>query len=308
MSIELVSTTDTPEQVQAALGGLKQVVQETEGQKSETAEKAVETKDESETSEKAIEEKESDEAHEEEDEGEEESEEQENDKPKKKNGFKKRIERFQKRLEEKDREIEFMRQQALKGNAAPEQKEAPKSLDLKKPIPDDFDSHTDYVEALTDYKLSVKDKERQEESAKQKLKEEFEAKTKDFKSKVEEFSKHVDDFEEAIYEVNDIPLSYDLQENILTSDLGPQLMYELSKNRKELERINKLNPVQVAREIGRLEAKLSQKDQSQQEIKKVSAPKAPAPISPIGTKGSTKTFKAVEDMSLSEYEQYRKTK
>jgi hypothetical protein len=48
-----------------------------------------------------------------------------------------------------------------------------------------------------------------------------------------------------------------LGQALLTSEHGPAIMYQLAKSPAELARISALPPLDAAREIGRLEAKLA---------------------------------------------------
>jgi hypothetical protein len=82
-------------------------------------------------------------------------------------------------------------------------------------------------------------------------------------------------------------------------------MYELAKNRKEYERINSLNALAMAREIGKIEAKLSRSKttEAQEEIKKIT--KAPAPLKPVGSKSSGISNKSPDEMDFHEYKKWR---
>lgn len=302
MTIKIDSTTDSQEAVLAALGKMAPA-EKVEDQTSESSQEQDENKtEESETSEKksVVEDEETETA----DESEEEESKDDTSKPKKKGGFKKRIERFQKQLSEKDQELAYWKDKALQGSKGdkPEQKPEIEAKSEAKPKVDDFDSIEEYTEALTDWKISQKQKEFERKEIETKAKAEFKNQFDSFQSKVAEFSKTQDDFNEVIEDVDDIPLSVGLQESILTSDVGPQVMYELAKNREELERINRLSPIAQAREIGKIEARLSGKPSDKKEAK---VSKAPAPVSPVGTKGSLKTTKSPDEMTFQEYKKWR---
>lgn len=302
MTIKIDSTTDSNEAVLAALGKLESKQSEVEEKQSESSETPDEKVEESETSKSDSDQ--SDEDAEDQDDSDNDESKDDSSKPKKKGGFKKRIERFQKQLSEKDQELAYWREQALKGSKGdkPEQKPEIEAKSDAKPKVDDFDSIEAYTEALTDWKISQKQKEFERKEIETKAKAEFKNQFDSFQSKVAEFSKTQDDFNEVIEDVDDIPLSVGLQESILTSDVGPQVMYELAKNREELERINRLSPIAQAREIGKIEARLGEKNQKKPEAK---VSKAPAPVSPVGTKGSLKTTKSPDEMTFQEYKKWR---
>lgn len=311
MGVEITSTTDTQEQVQAALGETNGTANGLKVEKSESV-KTDEIKDaKSEIADKESEAEETEESETEEnhDEGEDDLDESTEEKPKKKNGFKKRIERFQKRLSEKDQEIEHWKREALKSQTVQPKDEL--KTDVKKsedkPKPESFDTHEEYIDALTDWKYQTKEKERIESERIEKARSEYNSRIQNFQSKVTDFAKSVDDFDEVLEDVDDIVLQPSIQDAIMSSDIAPQLMYELAKNRKEYERINSLNPLAAAREIGRFEAKLikSESQQEESKTKTPKVPKAPPPVTPIGSNQSKGSIKSPDDMTQEEYNKWR---
>lgn len=226
------------------------------------------------------------------------------DKPKKKGGFQKRIERANAKLTAAQQETEYWKQQALKNQ--PDQKPVEsKSESISKPKAENFDSHEEYVEALTDWKLEEREKKNESLKKQNEVKTQFQNQVQTFQSKVQEFKKSNEDFDEVLESVDDIPLSVGFQEALITSDFGPQVMYELAKNPKELERINALSPIVQAREIGKLEARFAQSVSAPaKEIKQTT--KATSPISTLGN-GSASMTKSLSDpnISFAEYEKVR---
>jgi len=89
----------------------------------------------------------------------------------------------------------------------------------------------------------------------------------------EEARAKYDDFEQVAYNPN-LPITNVMAETIQASDIGPDLAYYLGANPKEADRISRLSPYLQAKEIGRLEVKLTTEPMT----KKVS--NAPEPISP----------------------------
>ena len=230
-------------------------------------------------------------------------------KPKRKSGFKKRIERFQRRLSEKEQEIEYWRQVALKDKKSdePEAKQESQSHQTgeEKPDPDDYETQEDFIDALTDWKIEQREAKRLAKEREQSQKTAYQQQVEGFQSKVKDFSKSVDDFEDVISDVDDIPLTPGLQEALLTSELGPQVMYELARDRDVLERVNGLTPLQQAREIGKIEARLTS-DSPHKETRKTST--APPPIKPVGGRSARATRRSIYDKGLSqaEYEKLRR--
>jgi hypothetical protein len=75
--------------------------------------------------------------------------------------------------------------------------------------------------------------------------------------------------------------------------VGPEILYHLGQNPAEAKRIAQLSPLSQAKEIGKLEDKLS----SNPPAKKTSS--APAPISPVNGKGtSTPTYDTTDPRSI----------
>jgi hypothetical protein len=313
MSVTIESTTDSKEQVLAAAGSLAQKSESVESKSASEAE-AIEATDETSEESDTSEEQEStdDESgneltESEETEGEEET---EKEKPKKKNkGFKKRIDKLSKQLSAKDQEINYLKQLALDKSSARENPiEAPKKSETKlelKPLAEKFDTHDEYLEALTEWKIEQRETDRETKKREVELKTQQQSQVQSFQAKVKDFAKSTEDFNDVVSEVDDIALTAGLQEVLISSEVGPELMYELAKNRKELERINALGPLAAAREIGKIEARLSKSQSPSKEAKQT---KAPQPISPVGNKGSGKAAKNPDNMSFSEYKIWRESR
>ncbi|MCP5017144.1 MAG: hypothetical protein GY938_18010 [Ketobacter sp.] len=85
---------------------------------------------------------------------------------------------------------------------------------------------------------------------------------------------------------------------ILNSEVGPSVHHHLLANPEELDRINSLDPVMSAVEVGRLEAKLSANKSA---VKLTNAPPPPD----ISTGGSASADKDPSKMSQKEYEEWR---
>lgn len=91
------------------------------------------------------------------------------------------------------------------------------------------------------------------------------------------------DFDNAVSNLQMIGVSRDFLELVTTSDAGAKLISHLGNDMDEAARIAALPPVQMARELTRLEYKLGQAPAP----KPVS--KAPAPVKPIGSGGSAES-------------------
>ena len=315
MSIQVMSTTDSKEAVQALNSALankeSDETKNTASSESEESDTQDETIEASDTSSKTDED-EADSSVSEDDDGLK-DESKEDQKPKKKGGFQKKIDKLSAKAARAREEAEYWRNEALKAKPQekPEVNTKPKtetqSLSTK-PKEESFDTHAEYVEALTDWKIEQRDKDREMKAKEVEVKTQYEKAVKSFQQKVSEFQKSHDDFKEALEDVDDIPLSFGLQEVIVSSDFGPQVMYELAKNREELERVNRLSPLAAAREIGKIEARLAKESDSSEKNQNINKQtKAPPPINPVSGKGSARPIKSIFDPNISQtqYEELR---
>jgi len=307
MSITLESTTDSIEAVNAALGGVldsKKVEDNNSVSSHEEQDEAVEN---SEDSKEDAKESDEEEVKEDANESEEKEEEQ---KPKKKGGFQKKIEKYEKQLsvseQEKEaakQEVEYWKQKAL--GEKPQEVEPKKveaKIDDKKPNPNDFETHVEYVDALTDWKIDRRELERAQKEKEQEVVQNYQSRLKSYHDKVDEFKTTVKDFDDVVKNIGNVKVSSLISDAIISSDLGPQLYYELSKNKSELDRINSLPDYKALIEIGKFEERISKAS-----VKKETAvvSKAPAPISPVNTSSSGKAYKDPDKMNLQEYKQWR---
>lgn len=303
MSIKVESTTDSKETVAAVMAGTEGKVEETKAAPAPEAGETVEASAAS-SAEGAGEGEEPKAAAEGDDFEESEEGSSDEQKPKKKGGFKKRIDKLNAKLSTAEQEKEFWRQEALKKTQGQPVKEAvSQKVAEGKPKADDFATHEEFVEALTDWKVEQKDKERDLKSRQSALKAESEKQINSHVERVKAFATSHDDFEEVMESVDDISVSPTVQELILGSEQGPELMYELAKNRAEFERITQLAPLAAAREVGKIEARLKK----QEAAIETKTTKAPRPINPVGGKASSGSKKSIYDENLTqkEYEKLR---
>lgn len=101
-----------------------------------------------------------------------------------------------------------------------------------------------------------------------------------------------DDFDQVAYAPT-LAITDAMAATIRESEVGPEIIYHLGQNPVEAKRISQLSPLSQAKELGKLEDKLS----SNPPAKKVSS--APAPIAPINGKGSsTPTYDTTDPRSV----------
>jgi hypothetical protein len=116
----------------------------------------------------------------------------------------------------------------------------------------------------------------------------------------EEARNKYDDFEQVAYN-SKLPITDAMAQTIQASEVGPDMAYYLGSNPKEAERISRLSPLQQAKELGKIEAKLADNPP----VKKTSS--APAPIAPVTARSSgspatdTTDPRSIKSMSTSEW-------
>lgn len=194
-----------------------------------------------------------------------------------------------KRLAREQRKWE--REQARKAQAAPAG--APAEL----PPLEQFDSIDAYAEARAEALAAQKAEEllakREAERQKMDLLEAYQDREEEARSKYE-------DFEQVAYNPK-LPITSVMAETIQASEIGPDLAYYLGTNPREADRISRLSPYLQAKEIGKIEAKIS----SEPVLKKTTS--APPPIAPISGRGTgapsydTTDPRSVKSMSTSEW-------
>jgi hypothetical protein len=207
-----------------------------------------------------------------------------------KNPVQPRIDELTRKVRENEREAAYWRARAEAAAAPP--KEAP-----KKPTPDQFDDYGAYVEALTEFKADEKVNtalDAREKAATEK--QQAQTRVTTWNERVIEARKSIPDYD-TVMAASEVPIAEHVLDELRDSELGPQLAYHLDKNPDVAEKLNTMNPRQAAREIGRLEAKLSSTVTASPDPKvdapqeppapKVKTTNAPPPVKPVGQGRST---------------------
>lgn len=137
-------------------------------------------------------------------------------------------------------------------------------------------------------------------------------------TRIEEFKKTHTDFDAVAQEAIDsqMPISEAVMRHCISSEMGPAIMYHLAKNRAENDRIAALPPAAAYVELGRLEAKLENGNGSAappaggnppQQTRPAAVPTTqipPPPIAPLGG-GSVATNKSPDEMDQEEFNRWR---
>jgi hypothetical protein len=231
---------------------------------------------------------------------------------KKKNGFQKRVDKLNAKLAEKDREANYWKQEALKSQAAPKTEPStegkPATQDAAgKPKADDFNTHSEYVEALTDWKIEQKDKARSQVEAKSRFENDQQKLAREYNEREQAFVAKTEDFQDVIDEAKSygVALSNVVRSVLVSSENGPALLYALAKDKELYTKVNSLPALDAAREIGKLENRISKPASETKEIKTT---KAPAPITPVGGAGGAVIPKTLDEAAKSSYSDYKRAR
>jgi hypothetical protein len=223
---------------------------------------------------------------------------QEEEHPRKKGGFQKRIEKLV--SEKRELEAKVARLEAPVAKTEEAQKSGA-------PDPLFFDTQAEFLAALVKYTREEDRKAALEETKQEVVKKEAEVKTTSWQDKVNAAHEAHPDLADLLEE--DLPVSPIVNEVLMESEVGGELMYYLASHPKELARISGLGPIAAAKALGIIEDRLVPKEEEKPEEKKpgVKITAAKKPITPVtGGKGSAGS-KSPDEMSLEEYRRWRES-
>ena len=268
--LELISTTDTDEQVNSALGITAEPEKKEEVEKELIAEEVPEADEEDETPQPA----------------------------KKKGGFQKRIDKLTREKAELEAKVASL---TTPKKDEPAEEAAPDPLF--------FESQADYIAALVKFETKkAKEEAKAEivaEAKKEAEKKEVEAKTSTWQTRVQDAHKAHPDLAELLEQ--DLPVSPMVNDVLIESEIGGELLYYLASNPDELAEISKKGPIAAAKALGLIEDRLLKTAEKKPEPPAVKVTQAKRPITPItGGKGSG-GVKSPDDMSLEEYRAWRES-
>ena len=147
-----------------------------------------------------------------------------------------------------------------------------------KPSADQFDSHENFIEALTDWKMDQREATRNAQYQQAAANQQVKTEAQKYLERVETFSKGHDDYKEIVEEIDQAYLTPVIEKLFIESEVGPEMVYELGNNKKELARIAAMPPHRQAVEIGKIEDRFLK---ARTEKTKPNRTSAPAPIVPI---------------------------
>lgn len=154
---------------------------------------------------------------------------------------------------EAERDREYWRELAMRNQPAPKEPEAPQ---LPTPEQHGFDD-AKYQAALTDYNQKVARQAAIEAYQAERQRDQQQQKVQSFKQREAEFAAKNPAYMDKVYN-NAVPISQAMAELIAESEDGPSLALYLAEHLDQAAQIYDLPPIQAARELGRIEARLSQ--------------------------------------------------
>jgi hypothetical protein len=176
-----------------------------------------------------------------------------------------------------------------------------KATEDARPARADFADPDAYEDALIDWSSRRASAKARADEAEQRVKDarfsEFEAQKKLFLDRKTAFMKNNPDYED-IAESDDVEISGAMTSAILASEDGPAIAYYLGQNPDDAARIAKLSPMQAAKEIGKIEARLGADAKDAADAKPFK--RKPAPMTPVGTR-STASRRDPSEESMEEY-------
>ncbi|MGO4212177.1 hypothetical protein AB4Y89_21595 [Terriglobus sp. 2YAB30_2] len=220
-----------------------------------------------------------------------------------KGGFQRRIDKLTREKSDAERAAEFWRTEALRT------RQDPAAVNDGKPSPDHFETQAGYLEALTDWKVEQRERAHEARHQQQQEVHRRQAQQDNFLAREDGFRDAAPDYDAVIAQAiaSDTPMSPALWTEVQDHEHGPALLYYLAQNPADAERLAAMSSNQVAREIGRLEARfVPSADTPRQQRAAAPVTRAPKPPSLVGR--STRTSEKdpfSDDMSPEEWRTYR---
>ena len=198
-------------------------------------------------------------------------------------GKKKRYTGYQRKLYRYEQQIAEL-------NAKLAERDKPKSLD--KPVIDNFQTHDEYVEAISRWthrqEFERENKQREEIQAKQKQQQELER----WQEKIDALPDEYDDYEYVVGRAFNNVQIHPLVVAAIKETERPEIAYQLGKDLELRDKILNMTPTQAIKEIAKLEAQLQNKPT-------VKVSKSSEPITPV--KGRATSVVNLESMESQDY-------
>ena len=187
----------------------------------------------------------------------------------------------QRRIDRLTRENEELKRQMAERSVKPQDKppEPAKPAAAGKPKLEDFRTLEAYQEALTDWKIDERERNRKEADARTAAEEAVRAEQDGWAKKEKAARKAHTDYDD-LMETIKIPVGPGVlaaRQAMLEDEHGAELLYHLAKHPKELERIAALPPASAVLAVGRLSASLESPATENGQPRITGAPKPPPP-------------------------------
>lgn len=212
--------------------------------------------------------------------------------PKKSKGVQKRIDELTANYRSAERDRDYWREMAMQNSKPEPVQEQPQAVSQEgEPQLDAYEDYDQYVKDLAGYQAKqIIDQERT--AAQQRVVEEqkFQAITS-FNQKENEFAQKHEDYFQVTRDPS-VAITEPMIDVLSASDIGAELTYHLASNKDEAMRIAQLSPIQQARELGIMEARLKTPPPKTQTS-------APEPITPVS--GNEAPLQDMENMSIDDW-------
>lgn len=238
-------------------------------------------------------------------------------KPKKKSKIQERFNKLTKaRTAAEERAVraevraQLLEEQLKAGSSKKESELAEKPGNSKsdaEPDINDFEHYQDYLKAVAKWTAKEELKAEREAQKANSIKTEYEKQMEAHDKRVQAFAEKHDDYQDVIATVSEFDVPIAIATELQNSENGPELLYELLKERNTLEKICTMSGNQALKALGVFEDGLLKSKTKKSSIENTVS-KAPAPISPVGNKATGAAKKSIYDaknMSQSEWEALR---
>jgi len=217
----------------------------------------------------------------------------------------KRINKAVRSQREAERRAAFLEGQldAERRKTKPPETPSPAVPVTPKPREDDFETHAEFIEALTDWRFEQKQAQWDAEQRRKAEQDHESVVQQSFQQKMAEGYEKYDDFHEVAFNPTN-PINAVMAEIIGGSEKAADLAYYLGTHTHEAVKISKMPAMEAARQLGMIEAKLAAAEASNPRAPK-NPNTPPPPITPVGSGGGDIISKDPEKMSNAEYRQMR---
>jgi hypothetical protein len=215
-------------------------------------------------------------------------------------------------------QIDYLTRQLTQSSAPPTPTQPapvqPSPSQTPRPRADAFQSHEEYIEALTDWKLDQREQQRAQHDAQTREATARQTAQQQWAAREAEGRDTYDDYDEVVSRLSlaetIAPLVAD---TFRESDVGAALLYYLGQHPKEVSHLNSLPPLAAARWLGQLELRVGMPPAANPPPRRAPAtsgaagasPPATTPMRPVGTGGTMPLTGFRPGMLLGDYERMR---